>query len=91
MWLKESPGVEIIVRDRFYDYMMGADAGAPQATQVADRWHLLHNLQEMLERWLATVYATLRRLPVARELHPETEKLMSRRHREVDPRFRVHL
>ncbi len=85
LWLRNSPGVEIIVRDRSYDYMMGANAGAPEATQVADRWHLLHNLQEMLERWLATVYAILRHLPVAPELQPEVETLMSRRHRTSRP------
>ena len=85
LWLRNSPGVEIIVRDRSYDYMMGAGAGAPEAIQVADRWHLLHNLQEMLERWLATVYSTLRHLPVAPELQPEVETLMSRRHRTSRP------
>ena len=85
LWLRDSPGVEIIVRDRSYDYMMGAGAGAPSAKQVADRWHLLHNLREMLERWLATIYATLRRLAVAPELQGEAEKLMSRRHRTSRP------
>lgn len=85
LWLRNSPGVEIIVRDRFYDYTVGAQAGAPHATQVADRWHLLHNLQEMLERWLATVYATLRRLPIAPELQGEVEKLLARRHRTSRP------
>ena len=44
-------------------------------------WHLLHNLQEMLERWLATMYATLRHLPVALDLQHEVEKLMSRQYR----------
>lgn len=81
LWLRESPGVEIIVRDRSYGYTVGARAGASHATQVADRWHLLHNLQEMLERWLATTYATLCRLPVDPELRGEVEKLMLRRHR----------
>ncbi len=85
LWLRNSPGVEIIVRDRSYDYMVGAGVGAPGAKQVADRWHLLHNLQEMLERWLATIYATLRRLPVAPELQGEVKKLMSRRHRTSRP------
>lgn len=74
LWLGDSPGVEIIVRDRSYDYKMEAGAGAPSAKQIADRWHLLHNLREMLERWLATIYATLRRLAVAPELQGEAEK-----------------
>jgi transposase len=51
-WLQGHPGVEIISRDRGTDYAKGATLGAPQAKQVADRWHLLHNLIEAFERGL---------------------------------------
>ena len=51
-WLKTHPGVEIISRDRATDYIKGATEGAPEATQVADRWHLLKNLHEAIERLL---------------------------------------
>lgn len=49
-WLKAHPGVQVIARDRGPEYIRGTTAGAPQAIQVADRFHLLVNLREALER-----------------------------------------
>ncbi len=40
-WLKERPHITTIARDRGGVYAEAAAKGAPQATQVADRWHLL--------------------------------------------------
>ena len=52
-WLKQHPGVKIISRDRSKDYQRGATDGAPEAQQVIDRWHLLKNLREAIERFLS--------------------------------------
>jgi transposase len=51
-WLREHLGVEVISRDRASGYAEGAKKGAPDAIQVADRYHLVANLRETLQRFL---------------------------------------
>jgi transposase len=66
-WLQRHPGVEVVTRDRSTEYAAGIAAGAPQAIQVADRWHLLLNLRQMLDRFLSTIYPRLQQLPFSPE------------------------
>jgi transposase len=49
-WLRAHPGVEIVSRDRSPTYAAAINEGAPTATQVADRFHLLMNVREALEK-----------------------------------------
>lgn len=58
-WLRQHPGVEIVTRDRSATYAQGISLGAPDAIQVADRWHLLKNNLEALERALQSERAAM--------------------------------
>ena len=49
-WLDDHPGVELISRDRWSSYAQAAAEAAREPRQVADRWHLLKNLREAIER-----------------------------------------
>jgi transposase len=51
-WLQAHPGVEVITRDRWPAFAQAATEAAPEALQVADRWHLLKNLREAIETLL---------------------------------------
>ena len=59
-WLSAHPSIEIISRDRQGLYAEGARIGAPQARQVADRFHLIQNLREVIEKQLGRLERPLR-------------------------------
>jgi transposase len=74
-WLKEHPSVELISRDRGTTFADGANREAPQALQIADRWHVIHNLGEALEKVLARHHADLKRALTSEEEHQVTTVL----------------
>ena len=67
-WMREHPEIEVVSRDRGGEYASAAVAGAPQAIQCADRFHILKNLGEALEGLLARHLATKRQKKIQETL-----------------------
>jgi transposase len=74
-WLRAHPGVQCISRDRSREYARGASEGAPGAKQVMDRWHVIKNWREALERLVSRVYPRLE----LRQQHPSPTPFPKRR------------
>lgn len=70
-WLEAHPEVEVVSRDRGGTYADAATQGAPLATQVCDRWHIVKNLGEALEAFLVREHI---RLPAAPEAESTAER-----------------
>jgi transposase len=74
-WLQDHPGVEIITRDRGPDYIEGATTGAPEAIQIADRFHLMQNVADSLKRTLQKQTKLLRE--AARRVAAEQQQIVN--------------
>ena len=64
-------------RDRSPEYAKGIQNGAPNAKQVADRWHLLLNLYQMLEKYIRQSHKRLCQLPIT--TYPDQDSITERR------------
>jgi transposase len=51
-WLRKHPTIEIVARDRSEEFAAAIREALPQAVQVADRFHLVSNLVEHLDRFV---------------------------------------
>jgi len=61
-WLKKYPAVKIITRDRSGAYSSAINEICPDAIQVADRFHLLMNLSDALDKYFKSVRKEIRRV-----------------------------
>ncbi len=77
-WLKKRSTVEIIVRDRSGLFADGALRGAPKAIQVVDRYHLIKNLVEAIERFYLRKRSLLKALHGQEQTKQKQEQATSR-------------
>nr|MBA3824376.1 ISL3 family transposase [Ktedonobacterales bacterium] len=59
-WLRAHPSIQMVSRDRAGSFAQAITAALPQAQQVLDRFHLLQNLRDVLERFFLTKREVLR-------------------------------
>ena len=69
-WLHAYAGITVIARDRMKAYSDGSRAGAPQATQVGARFHLIQNLAEALDQVFSAHGKALKAMSEARSRTP---------------------
>jgi transposase len=73
-WFRKHPEIAIVSRDRAGAYADAVRQGAPQAEQVADRWHLRQNLTEAVQRVVERHSSRLREIVQGRAGLPEPER-----------------
>ena len=76
-WLKQHPGIEIVSRDRCGSFAQGAHEGAPEARQIADRFHILQNLREAVQAQLSRVVGASARPLLPADAEDEFEAVIS--------------
>ena len=96
-WLTNHPGVQLISRDRGGEFARGARQGAPEALQIADRFHVLRNLAEVAEKVLGKHRQALKSIHLVtapamasalqRHLRPEREQRKQRARAKLVERY----
>jgi transposase len=76
-WLREHPGIELVTRDRSSVYASAIATACPDAVQVADRWHLLKNLSEAVERFLDTQRPAIQEAALASTQPTDNQEAMA--------------
>jgi len=82
-WLAANPQVEVVTRDRWSAYIEAISAAEPQTQQVADRFHLIRNLRDAVEKLLRTTLQP--------SVMPATRPMRRNRTRPRRRRTRLHI
>ncbi len=87
-WLKTFPNLKVVSRDGSLTYSSAISASHLDATQVSDRFHLLKNLSEALEKYMLRLFPARLEIQV-REISrtPEMQALLYTRNRAQRIRF----
>ncbi len=73
-WLREHPGTKIVTRDRSKTYAKAINDACPDAVQIADRFHLLKNLLDVLKEFIKIIFTLRIKVPAEPTKHIEIPK-----------------
>ncbi len=87
-WLKSFPNLEVVSRDGSHTYSSAIAEAHPNAIQVSDRFHLLKNLAEAVEKYMLRLFPARLEIPATEIIRgPEMQALLNTRNRAQRIRF----
>lgn len=87
-WLRNYPNIEVVSRDGSQVYASAITGAHPGAIQISDRFHLLKNLSEAVERYMLRLFPARLEIPAtAKTRTPEMQALLDTRNRAQRIRF----
>ena len=86
-WLKSYPNLQVISRDGAQTYASATTNSHPDALQISDRFHLLKNLSEAVEKYIRRLFPSRLVIPAPEIQDPEMQALYDTRNRAERIRF----
>lgn len=80
-WLKSYPNLQVISRDGAQTYASASTNSHPDALQISDRFHLLKNLSEAVEKYMHRLFPSRLVIPAPEVQNPEMQALYDTRNR----------
>jgi transposase len=81
-WLKKYPNLQLVSRDGSHIYSAVIHEAHPNAIQVSDRFHLLKNLSEAVEKYMLRLFPARLEIPATKfTQNPEMQALLDTRNR----------